>query len=92
MLYYLQDVAAVPLTLLIVCLVRRLRRITEPIPTSHITGTVIAFSAIFEIILPVFSSRFTPDVWDLWCYILGGIIFILSIRAIRLLQPKLIED
>ncbi|MCP4144823.1 MAG: hypothetical protein GY752_06000 [bacterium] len=92
MLYYWQDVVAVPLTLLIVCLVRRLRGMCEPMPISHIVGTVIAFAVVFEMILPLFSSRFTPDVWDLWCYILGGIIFYLFIRAKRLLKPKLIED
>jgi hypothetical protein len=91
MLLYWQDIIAVPLTLLIVHLVRRMRGITEPVPMSHLVGTVIAFAVIFEIVLPLFSSRFTPDVWDLWCYILGGIIFYLSIRAKRLLQPKLIE-
>jgi len=92
MLFYWQDIIAVPLTLLIVCLIRRFRGITKPIPLAHIVGTVIAFATVFEIVLPLLSSRFTPDVWDLWCYILGGIIVWLFIRVKRLLQPKLIED
>ncbi len=82
-LYYWQDIVAVPLTLLIVYLVRRLRGVTGPIPLSHLVGTVIAFAVVFEIILPIFSSRFTPDVWDLWCYMSGGVIFFIAGRLFQ---------
>jgi hypothetical protein len=88
MLYYWQDIVAVPLTFLIIYLVRRLRGISEPIPLSHLVGTVIAFAVIFEIALPLFSSRLTPDVWDLWCYILGGIIVWLYSRAKKVTSAK----
>jgi glycopeptide antibiotics resistance protein len=77
-----QDISAVPLTLFIVFAVRRLRGISEPIPGSHIIGTAIAFTVVFEILLPLLSSRFVADVWDLWCYTIGGVIFYMSRKII----------
>jgi len=37
---------------------------------------VLVFSIVFEYVLPKYSSIYTSDIWDVACYILGGIIFL----------------
>jgi hypothetical protein len=42
---------------------------------KQIISTWIAFSIIFEIIFPYFIKEFTSDLFDLFAYGLGGLIF-----------------
>ncbi len=37
---------------------------------------VIVYSVVFEYILPQISPVFTTDIWDVVCYIFGGIVFL----------------
>lgn len=40
-----------------------------------ILSLVVLFSVVFEYYLPKQSYRYTGDVWDVVCYVLGGLIF-----------------
>lgn len=42
---------------------------------ARLTGTVIYVSLITEVLLPHLSSRYTADVFDVFAYSLGAIIF-----------------
>lgn len=40
-----------------------------------IFSLVVLFSITFEYYLPKQSYRFTGDIWDVFCYFLGGLVF-----------------
>lgn len=43
--------------------------------TKHLLIAFIGFSILFEGILPVISSRYTRDFWDILCYGIGTLAF-----------------
>jgi len=36
---------------------------------------VIIYSVYFEVYLPKHSERYTADIWDVFCYAAGGLVF-----------------
>lgn len=75
---YLDDLICFPIVFFIVQWVHR-RRINENfiLPLSHIFVGVLFFSLIFEIILPMVSSRYIGDFYDVGFYFIGATIFYL---------------
>ncbi len=42
----------------------------------HVLALVIIFSLYFELYLPRVQPRYTGDLWDVACYVLGGLVFL----------------
>jgi len=73
---YAADFICIPLTLLGVELfLTFIPEINFRINRSAIMVAVIYFSLVFEWIMPRFSHDYTADVWDVVCYLAGGVIF-----------------
>ena len=43
--------------------------------TFTIFSLVVLFSFVFEYYLPRQSDRYTGDIWDVVCYVMGGMVF-----------------
>lgn len=41
----------------------------------HILSLVVLYSLYFEVYLPKVNLRYTADIWDAICYLLGGFAF-----------------
>ena len=50
---------------------------------SQVIGTVIVFSLLFEAILPFVSSKFTSDVFDVFCYGFGGLFYLSITKPVK---------
>lgn len=44
--------------------------------TAMLVFLVVELSVVFEWLAPRLSSRFTSDVWDVLCYVLGALAFV----------------
>ncbi len=77
---YLDDLLAVPLTLcsyqLFVSLLSK--NAHYHLPVSMVVICIIGFSFHFELLMPSISNRYTADLADVWMYMMGGIIYILT--------------
>lgn len=75
--HYLNDFLVIPmvatLSLHAVRLIKKDNKIRLNIFT--IISLVALFSVVFEFYLPKQSYRYTGDIWDVACYILGGLVF-----------------
>lgn len=76
--HYLNDFLTIPLVAL-ACLhgvwqIKKDRSIRLNVFT--VFSLVLLFSFYFEYYLPQQSQRYTGDIWDVFCYTLGGIVFL----------------
>jgi hypothetical protein len=79
---YLDDLLCLPVTLTIILAVERLyfKLPAFIMPVKYSWWAIIAFSVVFEGVLPLLSDRYTADVLDVFFYSLGALIFILTIN------------
>lgn len=77
--HYLNDFLTIPLVAMVslhgVWWIKKDRSIRLNIFT--VFSLVILFSFYFEYYLPQQSYRYTADIWDVFCYVLGGFVFLL---------------
>ena len=77
--HYLNDFLTIPLvarvSLHAVWWIKKDRSIRLNIFT--VFSLVILFSFYFEYYLPQQSYRYTADIWDVFCYVLGGFLFLM---------------
>ena len=75
--HYLNDFLVIPIVATVglhgVWFIRKDKSIRLNIFT--ILSLVALFSILFEYYLPQKSYRYTGDIWDVVCYLLGGIVF-----------------
>lgn len=75
--HYVNDFLCIPLVLgSIVFILRKWKKdplFSIPIPTIVLVVALYAF--YFEYFLPQRNPRYTADVWDVFLYVLGGILF-----------------
>jgi len=67
-----------PIVLTIVLFIQRQFYVKDTkylLPFGHIVIAVLFFGLIFEIIYPCFTDRYTGDIYDLFAYAVGALIF-----------------
>lgn len=75
---YLNDILSIPLTLcIILATVRLWKGSVYRLSNLHIGSIVVYFSLYFEVYLPQHNFRYTADIFDLLCYVIGAVIFYL---------------
>lgn len=74
---YLDDLLCIPISMSIALLIHQkvIKNVNYRFNWLHILMSILFFSLIFELILPFISTRFHGDPFDIFVYILGGIIF-----------------
>lgn len=74
---YLADLLALPLTLgLISFLLKKIyKNEFLQLGLIKISTVTIYFATLFEWILPNLSDAYTGDIWDVFCYFVGGTLF-----------------
>ena len=74
---YLGDLLAIPITAtLALCLLKFVHQQKNYILAKwQITYIVIVFCIAFELLLPLFMTRYTADIFDALAYLLGGLFF-----------------
>jgi len=84
---YLDDVLCLPIVLSVILVIHRQYRLKCSyyiLPFSHILLSVLVIAALFEIVLPNMSPRFTGDPFDVLAYMLGALIFVKYINVPQL--------
>ncbi|ALU25123.1 hypothetical protein HMPREF9714_03165 [Myroides odoratimimus CCUG 12901] len=75
---YVNDILSIPLTMAVILVILRLwKGSTYQLSPLMITSVVLYYTFYFEYYLPQHTSRYTADLYDIGCYILGGILFYL---------------
>lgn len=75
---YLADLIALPFTLITSdTFMRRILKKKWEISLIPMLVAVVYFSLVFEVWMPKVSSNYTADIIDVFCYLTGGIIFLL---------------
>lgn len=71
---YLDDLLCFPLTLTIILAAQRayFNNYSITIPVSHAVFAVAAFTFCFELVLPLFSEKYTADMQDVLAYSIGA--------------------
>ncbi|PRY15025.1 hypothetical protein CLV24_103264 [Pontibacter ummariensis] len=79
---YLDNLLCLPVSLTIVLAAERLyfQDSGFVLPWQYVLLAVLLFSLVFEGLLPLFSSRYTADAWDILAYALGALVFHFSIN------------
>lgn len=84
---YLDDLLVVPLALgafhlwqIYVCK----KGEDYPLPFPVLLFAVLGFSFHFEFLLPLFSEKYTSDIWDIAMYSTGGILYIVCFNRRRI--------
>lgn len=74
---YFADILCLPILLSVSTLLIRYvkRAATFKLSILHICFVFLYISIVFEFVLPHFSTKFTYDIFDIFAYGLGGIIF-----------------
>lgn len=73
---YLNDILSIPIALcIILAIVRTWRSNSYQLSIAMIAAVVLYFSVYFEYYLPQHNPRYTADIFDIGCYVLGGGIF-----------------
>ncbi|MBT3251658.1 MAG: hypothetical protein HOB17_10740 [Candidatus Marinimicrobia bacterium] len=82
MRYYLDDLVLLPIFLPILGWIFKMAGLTDVVEISmfQVILSVIYFSIIFEVMLPVFFQIGVADPMDVLMYILGGMITLLVFR------------
>lgn len=75
---YAADIICIPLVLGSIQEIIRLIKWDNEflLSLSMVIVGVVTFSVVFEYILPQYSAIYTADIWDVACYVLGGVIFL----------------
>jgi hypothetical protein len=80
---YLDDLLAVPVTLgayqIWMNYFQKKKGFKITLPLVFLS--IAAFIFHFEILMPKFSANYISDVWDVVCYIEGGVFFIIVYRV-----------
>ncbi|MGL4582152.1 MAG: hypothetical protein ACRCVU_04115 [Flavobacterium sp.] len=85
---YLNDILSIPITLFIILAVVQLFKGKVYKLSIWMIMFIVAYFAIyFEYYLPQFHPRYTSDIIDIGCYMIGGIIFYLIQRYLLAVQP-----
>ncbi|MEM0587083.1 hypothetical protein V0F38_02140 [Aequorivita sp. MCCC 1A16792] len=75
--HYLNDFLTIPLVAIIglhgVWFIKKDKTIR--LNKFTILSLVIVFAVFFEYYLPKQSYRYTADIWDVFCYFIGGVVF-----------------
>ncbi len=79
---YADDLLVVPFTLgLVLIVVRWIKKESEvQLPFYLVVICVVVFSVYFEFYLPYQDERFTSDLVDALCYLIGGVFFYLAMN------------
>jgi len=84
---YLNDILSIPITLFIILAVVQLFKGKAYKLSIWMIMFIVAYYAIyFEYYLPQFHPRYTSDILDIGCYMIGGIIFYLIQRYLLAVQ------
>lgn len=79
MFYYLNDFLVIPMVGIVclhgVWLIKNDRTIR--LNAFTVFSLVMMYSVFFEYYLPQQSGRYTADVFDVVCYVLGGVVFVI---------------
>lgn len=82
--YYLNDLLCMPLVLTFTLFLQRtftFRNLTHVLSKYQVGIAVLYYSLGFEVILPMFMPRYTPDPLDVLAYALGGWYFYFFINV-----------
>ncbi len=75
--YYMNDLIAIPIvatiSLYILWLIKKDYGIR--LDVFSLASLLILYSVYFELYLPEYNSRYTGDVWDIICYLIGAVVF-----------------
>ncbi|MEK6492912.1 hypothetical protein [Myroides odoratimimus] len=75
---YVNDILSIPLTMAVILIILRLwKGSTYQLSPLMIASVVLYYAFYFEYYLPQHTSRYTADLYDIGCYITGGILFYL---------------
>ncbi|WP_123776013.1 hypothetical protein [Brumimicrobium aurantiacum] len=76
---YLADLLSVFLvnTFVLWCIRKVQKRPEYELSTSMVFLSVVLFSVFFEIYLPNQNTKHVADVWDILCYLISGISYVL---------------
>jgi hypothetical protein len=83
---YLDDLLAIPVILGITLQIYRKihpKKDAFSFTRIQILVAIIYVSVVFELILPRFSGTYTADIFDVFCYFVGGIYFYFLINRIE---------
>ncbi len=74
---YLDDIVVIPIILPIVQVLLRIIQKNQhyQLDFGMVLTTVLLLTIVFEIILPRYSTRYTSDYWDVFCYSLGALFY-----------------
>lgn len=74
---FTNDLICLPLVLTICLFVVRLIKKDSNIVlnTYEIVSVFLLYSILFEVVFPVLYLRYTSDIWDVFMYFIGSIIF-----------------
>lgn len=87
---YLADLIALPFSLGVAnVLMKKLSTKKFEIGILPMIVAVIYFSLVFEVWMPQVSPLYTADVWDVVCYLIGGIVFLIFNRKSKSLTQTL---
>ncbi|MFP4090495.1 MAG: hypothetical protein ACLFUB_20975 [Cyclobacteriaceae bacterium] len=80
--YYLDNLLAMPIILTLLLVERRIlfRRKTYRLSVLEIVMATLLIILVAEIVFPLLSRDFTTDWWDVVFYVLGSLIFYLTIN------------
>jgi hypothetical protein len=91
---YLDDLLCMPVLLSISLILLRLI-LKMPDLSLTVKQTVFSFvylSVVFEIILPLYSAKYTADPFDVIAYGIGAVIFQLKINNRKINSPKVFSE
>ncbi|MCC9165345.1 magnesium citrate secondary transporter [Pontibacter harenae] len=79
---YLDDLLCMPLSLSVVLVAERLyfKNNDFILANRYIVWAVVLFAFFFELLLPLFSNKYTADVFDIVAYAVGAVVFNISIN------------
>ncbi len=79
---YLDDLLCLPISLQIVLAVQRayFKNPAMVLPVEHIVFAVVAYSLVFELVLPFYKPIYTADALDVLAYTLGAMLFHTSLN------------
>ncbi|WP_187263409.1 magnesium citrate secondary transporter [Pontibacter beigongshangensis] len=79
---HLDDLLCLPLALTVVLAAERwyFKRPGFVLPVSYILSAFAVFAVVFELLLPLFFTRYTADALDVQAYAAGGLAFYLILN------------
>lgn len=78
---YLTDLITIPMyTYLIYFVVNNILKRSWRPDLAFVLSSVLLISIIFEVICPALSATYTSDIKDVFCYLLGGIVYYFIIK------------